>query len=92
MREVSWAALSARNVSAQMGGIYRAYLLAGRQQMDFYVAEIPSDTPDLSPPEVFNPERMEQLFKVGFDEAVDATPWKTIPPGLSPEEILDEMP
>ena len=90
MRELSWAAIFANATAGLIHDVYRAYVMANLDHLEFRVAAIPSDLEDAPRPGIFNPEKMERLFQVGF--AAAGVPWKSIPQGMSVEEILKQMP
>ncbi len=68
MRSLSHSPSSWRS-RASCADVFRAYVLAGREQLELRLAEIPSDFEDMPRPEIFNPEKMERLFQAGFDLA-----------------------
>jgi hypothetical protein len=65
-----------------MGDLYRIYLLAHRDGIDFNLAYIPSSfsTPRNEP---FDTHYMSQLFTVGYDLAAKGYPWVKVPPGFT---------
>jgi len=62
-----------------VGDLYRIYLAAKRDNLDFNLAFIPAT---FNPPhkEQFNPEFMRALFAVGHDLAAKGYPWEKTPP------------
>jgi len=69
-----------------VGDLYRIYLTAHRDGLDFNLAYIP---PSFKTPltEPFDTEYMRQLFQVGYDLAVKGYPWAKSPPAFAvPEE------
>ena len=66
-----------------IGDLYRIYLGAQRDDLDYHLAYIPSDF-DERPSELFDPEYMKKVFDLGFELAKDGYPWEKTPPGLTP--------
>jgi predicted patatin/cPLA2 family phospholipase len=77
-----------------MGDLYRIYLAAQRDHIDFNLASIPeSFTMRRNGP--FDTAYMRQLFALGHEHAVKGYPWAKVPPGfLAPqnEPPLDALP
>src|SRR5262245_48345013 len=65
-----------------VGDLYRIYLAADRDDVEFNLAHIPAsfNAPRKEP---FNTEYMRALFKVGYDLAVQGYPWEKTPPGYA---------
>jgi predicted patatin/cPLA2 family phospholipase len=66
-----------------IGDLYRIYLSALRDGMDYNVAFIPSDFKE-EPKEEFDPEYMGKLFDLGYEMAQNGFQWKKTPPGFEP--------
>jgi hypothetical protein len=66
-----------------IGDLYRIYLSAQRDGMDYNVAFIPSDFKE-EPKEEFDPEYMGKLFDLGYEMAQNGFQWKKTPPGFEP--------
>jgi predicted patatin/cPLA2 family phospholipase len=64
-----------------IGDLYRIYLKAQRDGMDYNLAYIPSDLKE-KPKEEFDPEYMNKLFDLGYQIAKKGYPWKKVPPGF----------
>lgn len=63
-----------------IGDLYRIYVAAQRDHIDFNLASIPTDfTTVLEKP--FDPAYMRQLFQVGYDGAIRGYKWAKFPPG-----------
>jgi len=60
------------------GDMFRVYLAAQRDGLDFHLADIPEDF-DMQPAEQFDPVYMRQLFDLGHDLAKSGYPWKRAP-------------
>jgi hypothetical protein len=69
-----------------IGDLYRIYLGAQRDGLDYHLAHIPSDFYD-RPKEQFDPEYMTKLFHLGYQLAKDGYSWKQTPPGFEPPLI-----
>jgi hypothetical protein len=69
-----------------VGDLYRIYLAAERDGIDFNLAHIPRsfDTPLNEP---FETAYMRDLFQVGYDLAVDGYPWAEAPPGYTAPDV-----
>jgi hypothetical protein len=69
-----------------VGDLYRIYLAAERDGIDFNLAYIPRTfTTPLEEP--FDTEYMRELFQLGYDMAVQGYPWAKVPPGFTAPEI-----
>ncbi|WP_205625082.1 patatin-like phospholipase family protein [Geminicoccus roseus] len=69
-----------------IGDLYRIYLEAERDGIDFNLAYIPkSFTMPLNEP--FETDYMKALFTVGRDLAADGYPWAKVPPGFTAPTI-----
>jgi predicted patatin/cPLA2 family phospholipase len=66
-----------------IGDLYRIYLGAQRDGIDYNLAFIPSDFEE-KPKEVFDPEYMGKLFDLGYQMAKNGYPWEKAPPGFEP--------
>jgi len=66
-----------------IGDLYRIFLSAQRDGIDYNVAFIPSDF-DEKPKEEFDPEYMGKLFDLGYQMAQKGYPWEKVPPGFEP--------
>jgi predicted acylesterase/phospholipase RssA len=68
-----------------IGDLYRIYLIAQRDGVDYNLAYIPS-TFNAPHKEEFDTEYMRQLFDLGYQMAVKGYPWTKTPPGYVPAE------
>lgn len=65
------------------GDLYRIYVLALRDKIDYNLASIPAEFN--APSEgMFDTEYMQKLFKLGYDTAINGYPWQKYPPGYQP--------
>ena len=63
-----------------LGDLYRIFLGAQRDGMDYNLSFIPADF-EIKPKEKFDPEYMRELFDRGYRMAQGGYPWKKVPPG-----------
>jgi predicted acylesterase/phospholipase RssA len=66
-----------------IGDLYRIYLAAQRDGMEYHLAFIPEDF-KMEPKEEFDPEYMSRLFDLGFRMAQGDYPWEKAPMGFEP--------
>jgi predicted patatin/cPLA2 family phospholipase len=66
-----------------IGDLYRIYLAAQRDGIDYNLAFIPEDF-KMEAKEEFDPEYMNRLFDLGFRMAQGGYPWKKAPIGFEP--------
>ncbi len=64
-----------------IGDLYRIFLLAKRDGLDFNLAFIPDDF-NVPMNEIFDPEYMQSLFDLGYRMAKDGYPWSKSPPEI----------
>lgn len=78
-----------------LGDLFRIYLTARRDKVEFNLAFIP-DSFDAESTEEFDPEFMTELFELGFQlaSAPEGYPWSKSPPGWSETDapVLIERP
>jgi predicted acylesterase/phospholipase RssA len=93
--DVDWASVERRTMSIAaraiasltrtqgIGDLYRIYLTAQKDGIDFNLTYIPPtfNTPHL---EEFDTNYMQQLYAVGQQAAQSGTAWQKYPPGLEP--------
>jgi predicted acylesterase/phospholipase RssA len=72
-----------------IGDLYRIYLGAQRDKMDYNLAYIPSDFHE-KPKEEFDPEYMKKLFDLGYSLSRNGYPWAKSPPGFEPPTHKNE--
>lgn len=69
-----------------VGDLYRIYLSAQRDGIDFNLAYIPATfTTPLNEP--FETAYMRALFEVGYERAVKGYPWAKVPPGFTAPQV-----
>lgn len=64
-----------------LGDLFRIYLLARRDDVDYNLAHIPDEL-KVTRTEEFDTQAMNQLFELGYTQARDGYPWRKEPPGL----------
>lgn len=80
------APIAGRSISSLIrtqgiGDMYRIYLGAKRDGLDYNLTYIPDDFDEKSK-EAFDPEYMGKLFDLGYRLAMHGYPWVKAPPGL----------
>ena len=80
--------IATRSVSTMIrfqgiGDLYRLYLRAQRDGIDYNLAYIPEDF-TIKSKELFDPEYMSRLFDLGYRMALDGYSWQKGPPGIEP--------
>jgi hypothetical protein len=63
------------------GDLYRAYLIAQANKLDFNLAAVPSDF-EVPREGEFDPAFMRALFDQGYQQARGGFPWNKVPPGI----------
>ena len=58
--------------------VFRLYENAKRRGFNFHMATIPNDTHLIKSAMIFNPEEMQALFDLAYQQSVAGYPWKTI--------------
>lgn len=81
--DISGRAITTMIQRQGIGDLYQIYLTAGRDDIDFNLAYIPS-TFDEAHPEEFDTAYMNALFDLGFAMASGGYPWEKYPPGYDP--------
>jgi predicted acylesterase/phospholipase RssA len=62
-----------------IGDLYRMYLASMRDGIEYHWTAIPDDFNE-KPKDMFDPEYMQKLVKIGFQRAMSGTAWQTEPP------------
>jgi predicted acylesterase/phospholipase RssA len=66
------------------GDLYRIYVLALRDKIDYNLASIPKGVGADTGEGMFNTVFMQKLFNFGYDMAKNGYPWDKYPPGYQP--------
>jgi hypothetical protein len=72
--------LDASGRAAVVSDLLRIYGYARQEQASFHWVTIPNDV-DMNGDEIFDPVKMQMLYRVGFGIAVTGDGWATRPPG-----------
>ena len=78
---IAGRAVSSLIATQGIGDLYRTYLNAQRDGIDYNLAAIPGDF-KLQPREAFDKEYMQKLFDVGFEMGQKGGFWKKVPPAF----------
>ncbi len=81
---IAGRAVSSLIATQGVGDLYRTYLNAQRDGIDYNLVAIPDDF-RLQPREVFDREYMQKLFDVGFEMGKKGGFWKKTPPAFEGE-------
>jgi len=81
---IAGRAVSSLIATQGIGDLYRTYLNAQRDGIDYNLVAIPDDF-RLQPREVFDREYMQKLFDVGFEMGRKGGFWKKTPPAFEGE-------
>lgn len=81
-------AISARAVdtlvkASARSDLYRIYAFAQREKVNFFYLDIPDEFKFI-PQEIFDPEEMKILYKLGQELGQKQDGWETAPPGFTP--------
>lgn len=71
-----------------IGDLYRLYIAAERDELDYNLTYIPDDF-IAKPQELFDPEYMSALFEVGRQQVQQPSPWLKKPPGVEYADSID---
>jgi predicted patatin/cPLA2 family phospholipase len=86
--EAKLASIVGRSISSLIrsqgiGDMYRIYLSAKHDDLDYNLAYIPSTFRE-EPEEIFDPVYMKKLFNIGYEMAKSGYSWNKAPPGFAP--------
>ncbi len=80
---IAGRAISSLIQTQGIGDLYRLYVQAQHDGIDYNLAFIPSSFKAVSK-EAFDRDYMNQLYQVGFDLGRNGYPWQKTPPGFEP--------
>ena len=83
---IAGSSISALIRTQGIGDMYRIYLGARRDRVDYRLTFIPAEFTVVSK-EMFDPEYMRPLFELGRERGRDGTAWQNAPPGLEEESL-----
>ncbi len=69
--------------------LFRIYVLANRNNIDFNLAAIPDDAFPEIDPMVFDIVMMRKLYNYAFEKASAGYAWAKVPPRLDPDELIE---
>ncbi|MDJ0856384.1 MAG: patatin-like phospholipase family protein [Desulfobacterales bacterium] len=69
--------------------LFRIYVLANRNNIDFNLAAIPDDTFPEIDPMVFDLVTMRKVYDYAFEKASAGYEWAKVPPRLDPDELIE---
>jgi predicted acylesterase/phospholipase RssA len=81
LRGIAMRSFDSAGKSAVVGDLFRIYAATQREGADFHWITIPEGF-DIIGTEVFDPAKMAELFRLGYDTARQGPPWSTLPPGM----------
>jgi len=80
VRDIALRVFDTAGKSAIIGDLFRIYAVSLREQAGYHWITIPEGV-DLTGDEVFDPQKMSELFEVGARTAIAGPVWSTTPPG-----------
>ena len=81
VRSIASRVLETAGKAGVIGDLFRIYTISRREGADFHWVTIPHGV-ETAGSEFFDPERMTQLYDVGYREALAGPAWSTDLPGL----------
>jgi hypothetical protein len=85
---IAGRAISSLIQTQGIGDLYRIYLTALKDGIDYNLAYVPSSF-NVPKKEDFDTAYMRQLFDVGYSMAAKGYPWQKTPPGIQPSASTD---
>lgn len=84
------AAVSSHIPGSGIGDVYRLYTISRRDEIDFQVTWIPSETPCPTPQEDFDVAFMKCLYNFAREDFLNGDVWRDRPPFFArPEDLPD---
>jgi hypothetical protein len=81
LRSIAMRVFDSAGKSAVVGDLFRIYAVAVREQSGYHWVTIP-DGVEITGNEVFDPEKMSELYDLGYRKGLEGPVWLTSPPGL----------
>lgn len=92
---IATSSLSSIMRTQGLGDLYRIYIGARRDKLDFNLAYIPDEFVDNSE-EPFDANTMKELYQLGYELGVEGYRWRKVPPGVelesSPQNLAEMGP
>jgi predicted acylesterase/phospholipase RssA len=85
---IAGRAVSALIQTQGVGDLYRMYVTAQRDGVDYNLASIPP-TFNVKHAEQFDTVYMQALYKTGYDMAASGCPWQKVPPGFASDLAIN---
>jgi predicted patatin/cPLA2 family phospholipase len=80
INKIGGASIASLIRGSGIGDLYKLYLVAGRDDIDYSVGWVPSDIPCETPVETFDPVFMRCLYGVGENLLRTGVLWRDLPP------------
>ena len=81
LRSIAVRVFDSAGKSMVVGDLFRIWAVVVSEQSGYHWVTIP-DGVEITGNEVFDPEKMSELYDLGFQKALDGPAWLTRPPGL----------
>jgi hypothetical protein len=81
LRGIALRVFDSTGKAAVVGDLFRIYAIARRESASFHWVTIPERV-ELAGNEVFDPEKMRELYDIGLRVGSAGPEWSTVPPGL----------
>ena len=82
LRSIATRVFDSVGKSMVVGDLYRIWAVAVSESAAYHWVTIP-DGVEITGNEVFDPEKMSELYDLGFQKALAGPAWRTLPPGLN---------
>jgi hypothetical protein len=81
LRSIAIRVFDSAGKSAVVGDLFRIYAVAVREHSGYNWVTIP-DGVEITGNEIFDPEKMSELYDLGYQKGLEGPTWLTTPPGL----------
>jgi hypothetical protein len=81
LRSIAIRVFDSAGKSAVVGDLFRIYAVAVREHSGYNWVTIP-DGVEITGNEIFDPEKMSELYELGYQKGLEGPLWLTAPPGL----------
>jgi hypothetical protein len=89
MRSIAVRVFESSGKASVLGDLFRIYTIATREQSGYHWITIP-DGVEIGGNEVFDPQKMRELYDLGYRTALAASPWFREPPGVAATNASEE--